>query len=70
MNKNSITIPIIPIDQTTNDEIDLYLNSLPKKTTIKMLKEDDVISVIRDCINKPKGIVPNSVYNLIPDIKF
>jgi len=48
--------------------IDKYFNKDLK--TMKMLRSDDVITVIKECIDRPKGIVPDGVYELLPGIKF
>ncbi len=34
------------------------------------LHKYQVERVIRECIDRPKGIVPDSVYELLPDIRF
>ncbi len=34
------------------------------------LNRYQVERVIRECIDRPKGIVPDSVYDLLPDIRF
>jgi len=47
---------------------DYFLTKDIKK--VKMYKESDIIDVIRECIDRPKGIVPDSVYKLIPNIQF
>jgi len=64
-----IPIFLMDVDKDIEDDVDRFFD---KKmiTKSKMLKERDVINVIKDCVNKPKGIVPDSVYELIPNIKF
>ena len=32
--------------------------------------KDEVEFVIKECINRPKGVVPECVYDLIPDLRF
>jgi len=60
---------MIDVDEKINEEIEEYF--LTKEVnTCKMYKESDVIQIIKECVNTPKGIVPNIVYDLIPDIKF
>jgi hypothetical protein len=48
--------------------IDYYFDQKPIKSK-KMIKQEDVLRIIIDCINKPKGVIPNSVFEFIPDFK-
>jgi hypothetical protein len=59
----------IPVDNETEEIIDNYFSTKEKKK-INMLKESDVIVVIQECVNRPKGVVPDIVYELIPNIRF
>jgi len=51
-----------------DEEIDLAMKKDFKSH--KMIPEQLAIAIIRDCIDRPKGIVPDSVYATFPDIKF
>ena len=62
-------IPIF-VDDVLDREIDEYFDRHIVVKKSKMIKEQDVIKIIKDCVDRPKGIVPDSVYELIPDIKF
>ena len=56
------------VDEKFEAELDKHLHKDVK--TIKMLRIDEVTNAIRECVDRPKGVVPDSVYELIPDIKF
>ena len=58
------------VDKKAEKEIDEYFESLPKKKTIKLLIPNKVERILKDCINKPKGVIPNSVYEIFPNFKF
>jgi len=47
---------------------EFFLTKTFKK--VKMIREDDVMDVIRDCVDTPKGVVPDSVYEILPNIQF
>lgn len=49
---------------------DEYFGKKMNKNTMTLHREDNVIKIIKDLVDSPKGIVPDSVYELIPNIKF
>ena len=58
------------VNEKAEKEIDEYFESLPKKKTVKLLIPNKVERILKDCINKPKGVIPNSVYEIFPNFKF
>ena len=62
-------IPLFDVDPEIEKIVDDYFLTKEIKK-VKMYKESDIINVIQECIDRPKGIVPDSVYTLIPHIKF
>lgn len=32
--------------------------------------KEEVMLLVRECVNRPKGVVPDIVYQLLPDIRF
>ena len=62
-------IPIFDLDEIDelDKEVDIFLADNHPVKYDKMYKASDVIDVIKDCIDRPKGVVPNSVYDLLQD---
>jgi len=69
-NETNNTIMYPKTDFEIEKIFDEYFDKVRCKNTMKLHREDDVIKMIKDLVNSPKGIVPDSVYELIPNIKF
>ena len=59
---------VLKVDPVVDKKIDTYFKQAKKLK--KMLPKDEVEFVIKECINRPKGVVPECVYDLIPDLRF
>jgi len=55
---------INPVDEERNREIEEYFNTKVSETTT-LLRPVEVEKVIRDCINTPEGVIPDSVFKML-----